>query len=249
MNDLEPTMTLFIAAPHRRATLQWLAGGALLLAGGLLAQRHAGAAEAAVKLPAPREDMPANGTSLQKAVFAGGCFWGVQGVFQHVKGVQRALSGYAGGAASTASYDQVSGGRTGHAEAVEVTFDPAQVSYGTLLQIFFSVAHDPTQLNRQGPDVGTQYRSALFPANPAQQQVAQAYIAQLDAARVFGKPIVTRLEQKAVFYPAEGHHQDFMTEHPQHPYIVYNDLPKVQHLQQLFPDRYRSEPVLAKRPS
>jgi peptide-methionine (S)-S-oxide reductase len=204
------------------------------------------ATEEAVRIPPPAQDMPSSGQSAQKAIFAGGCFWGIQGVFQHVKGVQRAVSGYSGGTAATASYEQVSSGRTGHAEAVEVTFDPAQVSYGTLLQIFFSVAHDPTQLNRQGPDVGTQYCSAIFATSPAQLQVAQAYIAQLDATRLFGKPIVTRLLEAPGFFPAELYHQDFMVEHPQHPYIAINDLPKVEQLKRLFPEHFRREPVLVK---
>ncbi len=178
--------------------------------------------------------------------FAGGCFWGVQGVFQHVKGVKNAVSGYAGGAANTAQYDRVSGGDTGHAESVEVTFDPSQVSYGTLLQIYFSVAHNPTELNRQGPDTGTQYRSAIFTKSGEQQRVAQAYIAQLDAARAFDKPIVTKLESYNGFYPAEEEHQDFLTEHPTYPYIVINDLPKVAQLKQLYPERYQDKPVLVK---
>lgn len=200
----------------------------------------------AVAIPPPILDMPAGQSASETVVFAGGCFWGVQGVFQHVKGVQRAVSGYAGGTASTAQYEQVSNGNTSHAEAVEVTFDPAQVSYGNLLQIFFSVAHNPTELNRQGPDTGTQYRSAIFPANTEQQRVAQAYIAQLDAAHSFNKPIVTKLETFNGFYPAEDYHQDFLTEHPTHPYIVINDLPKVAQLKQLFPERYQVKPVLVK---
>lgn len=194
-----------------------------------------------------RDPAPVN-AGLQKAVFAGGCFWGVQGVFQHVKGVQRAVSGYAGGPASTASYALVTSGRTGHAEAVEVTFDPAQVSYGTLLQIFFSVAHNPTQLNRQGPDSGTQYRSAVFPANAAQRDTAQAYIAQLDATKLYGKPIVTKLEETGNFYAAETYHQDYMTNNPRQQYIVFNDLPKVSALKRLFGDRFRADPVLVKQP-
>ncbi|MNQ72161.1 Peptide methionine sulfoxide reductase MsrA/MsrB [compost metagenome] len=182
----------------------------------------------------------------ETAVFAGGCFWGVQGVFQHVKGVKDAVSGYAGGAANTAQYERVSNGNTGHAESVEVTFDPTQVSYGTLLQIYFSVAHNPTELNRQGPDTGTQYRSAIFTKNAEQQKVAEAYIAQLDAAKSFSKPIVTKLESYNGFYPAEEEHQDFLTEHPTYPYIVINDLPKVAQLKQLYPDRYQDKPVLVK---
>ncbi len=235
------------AAPRRRNVLQLLTGGALLAGGGLLWQNAARSAEAAVQIAPPAQDLPPEGKAAQKAIFAGGCFWGVQGVFQHVKGVQRVVSGYSGGTANSASYQAVSGGRTGHAESVEITYDPTLVSYGALLQIFFSVAHDPTQLNRQGPDTGTQYRSAIFATSPAQLKVAQAYVAQLDAAKSFGKPIVTRLEPTASFFPAESYHQDFMTENPRHPYIVINDLPKVDHLKRLFPDRYRTDPVLVKR--
>ena len=202
-------------------------------------------AEEAVLLPPPTLDESTQARS-ETAVFAGGCFWGVQGVFQHVKGVKNAVSGYAGGAANTAQYERVSDGNTGHAESVEVTFDPSQVSYGTLLQIYFSVAHNPTELNRQGPDTGTQYRSALFPQNAEQQKVAQAYIAQLDVAKSFSKPIVTKLETFNGFYPAEEEHQDFLTEHPTYPYIVINDLPKVAQLKQLYPERYQDQPVLVK---
>ena len=202
-------------------------------------------AEDAVVIPPPALD-PTTQARSETAVFAGGCFWGVQGVFQHVKGVKKAESGYAGGSADTARYERVSDGDTGHAEAVEVTFDPTQVSYGTLLQIYFSVAHNPTELNRQGPDSGTQYRSAIFTRSGEQQKVAQAYIAQLDAAHSFSKPIVTRLESYNGFYPAEDEHQDFLTEHPTYPYIVINDLPKVAQLKQLFADRYQEKPVLIK---
>jgi peptide-methionine (S)-S-oxide reductase len=202
-------------------------------------------AEEAVVIPPPGIDEITQAHS-ETAVFAGGCFWGVQGVFQHVKGVKNAVSGYAGGAANTARYERVSDGDTGHAESVEVTFDPSQVSYGTLLQIYFSVAHNPTELNRQGPDSGTQYRSAIFTNNSEQQRVAQAYIKQLDAAHSFNKPIVTKLESYNGFYPAEDEHQDFLTEHPTYPYIVINDLPKVAQLKQLYPDRYQEKPVLVK---
>ncbi|MFM9381737.1 peptide-methionine (S)-S-oxide reductase MsrA [Pseudomonas sp. UV AK001] len=201
--------------------------------------------EEGVVIPPPALDENTQAHS-ETAVFAGGCFWGVQGVFQHVKGVQKAVSGYAGGAANTAEYERVSEGDTGHAESVQVTFDPTQVSYGSLLQIYFSVAHNPTELNRQGPDSGTQYRSALFPVNADQQRVAQAYIAQLDAAHAYSKPIVTRLETYNGFYPAEDYHQDFLTEHPTYPYIVINDLPKVAQLKQLFAERYQEKPVLVK---
>lgn len=201
--------------------------------------------EDAVIIPPPTLDEVTQAHS-ETAVFAGGCFWGVQGVFQHVKGVQKAVSGYAGGAANTAGYERVSEGDTGHAESVQVTFDPAQVSYGSLLQIYFSVAHNPTELNRQGPDSGTQYRSALFPVNADQQKVAQAYIAQLDAAHAFNKPIVTQLESYNGFYPAEDYHQDFLTEHPSYPYIVINDMPKVANLKQVFAQRYQEKPVMVK---
>jgi peptide-methionine (S)-S-oxide reductase len=202
-------------------------------------------AEDAVVIPPPGIDEITQAHS-ETVVFAGGCFWGVQGVFQHVKGVKKAVSGYAGGAANTAQYERVSNGDTGHAEAVEVTFDPGQVSYGSLLQIYFSVAHNPTELNRQGPDHGTQYRSAIFVQSPEQQRIAQAYIAQLDSARSFDKPIVTKLETYNGFYPAEEEHQDFLTEHPTYPYIVINDLPKVAQLKQLYPQQYQEKPVLVK---
>jgi len=237
------------ASPSRRNALAWASGGIALLAAGVLWQSPGAlAAEAAVQLPVPAKDLAAGSDAkLQKVVFAGGCFWGVQGVFQHVKGVQRAVSGYAGGSAATASYEVVSSGRTGHAESVEVTYDPKQVSYGALLQIFFSVVHDPTQLNRQGPDSGPQYRSAIFTSDAAQLDVAKAYIAQLDAAKAFGKPIVTRVEASAAFYPAETYHQDFLEENPRYPYIVFNDLPKVANLKQMFPERFRVDPVLVKR--
>jgi len=205
-----------------------------------------GPSDDAVAIAPPALDMPADSGNLQTAVFAGGCFWGVQGVFQHVQGVKNAVSGYDGGAASTAQYETVSGGDTGHAESVSVTYDPSKVSYGKLLQIYFSVAHNPTELNRQGPDSGTQYRSAIFAQNAEQQKVAQAYIAQLDAAKSFDKPIVTKIEMGKSFFPAESYHQDFLTENPSYPYIVINDLPKVAQLKKLFPDQYRAEPVLVK---
>jgi len=183
-------------------------------------------------------------SGLQKAVIAGGCFWGVQGVFQHVQGVTSAVSGYAGGVTATAHYEMVGSGTTGHAEAVEVTFDPTVISYGEILQIYFSVAHDPTQLNRQGPDVGPQYRSAIFPVNADQKRVAEAYIEQLDQSHSFNKPIVTTIESSKVFYPAEDYHQDYLVRHPNQPYIVINDLPKVEHLRALFPTVYQAQPVL-----
>ncbi len=203
------------------------------------------AAEAPRALPAPLVDEPAQpGAPSEVAVLAGGCFWGVQGVFQHVKGVTSAVSGYAGGEKSTAEYETVSGGATGHAESVEVTFDPRQVSYGRLLQIYFAVAHDPTQLNRQGPDSGTQYRSEIFAASADQAKVAKDYIAQLDKGGAFGAPVVTKVEALRGFYPAEAYHQDFLTLNPNYPYVVINDLPKVEALRRLFPDSYRADPVL-----
>ena len=180
----------------------------------------------------------------ETAVLAGGCFWGVQAVFQHVKGVTNAVSGYAGGEASTAVYESVGSGSTGHAEAVQVTYDPRQVSYAQLLQIYFSVAHDPTQLNRQGPDSGTQYRSAIFPANDEQARTARAYVEQLDKAHSFKAPIATRIEPGRRFFPAESYHQDYLARNPRQPYIVFNDLPKLDDLKRLFPQAWRAEPVL-----
>jgi peptide-methionine (S)-S-oxide reductase len=201
--------------------------------------------EAARVVPLPAIDMPApTADGSQKAVFSGGCFWGVQGVYQHVRGVKQAVSGYAGGARSTAQYETVSTGSTGHAESVEITYDPKQVSYGQLLQIFFSVVHDPTQLNGQGHDIGTQYRSAIFPVDATQQRVADSYIAQLNKAGVFNKPIVTRTDALKGFYAAEDYHQDYLTLHPNQPYIAFNDLPKVENLKRLFPSEYREKPVL-----
>jgi peptide-methionine (S)-S-oxide reductase len=200
-------------------------------------------AEQARVLPPPALDEPA-GAAPEVAVLAGGCFWGVQGVFQHVKGVTAAVSGYAGGDKDNAQYDIVGSGRTGHAESVRVTFDPRQISYGRLLQIYFSVAHDPTELNRQGPDRGTQYRSAIFPVDAGQARVAQAYIAQLYQAHAFNAPIVTKIEPDRSFYPAEDYHQDFLTLNPAYPYIVVNDLPKIANLKRLYPEVYRAEPAL-----
>jgi len=196
-------------------------------------------ATAAVALPAPAVDEPlAKQKTTQTAVLSGGCFWGVQAVFQHVKGVQDVASGYAGGAAGTAHYEIVSTGTTGHAESVSITYDPSQITYGQLLRVFFSVAHDPTELNYQGPDDGTQYRSAIFYANPEQQRIAHAYIDQLNQAKVFSKPIVTKLTKLDKFYAAEAYHQDYLKHHPDEPYIVYNDLPKLEHLKKQFPDLY-----------
>jgi peptide-methionine (S)-S-oxide reductase len=217
--------------------------GALAL---LLAQRMAFASENAVVIAPPALDEPVLAATAREetAVFAGGCFWGVQGVFQHVRGVKQAVSGYSGGQRDTAHYETVSGGETGHAESVEVTFDPAQVTYGQLLQVYFSVIHDPTQLDRQGPDSGTQYRSAVFPLNDTQRRVAQGYIAQLDKAHVFPAPIVTRAEPFKGFYPAEFYHQNYLTQHPNSAYIALNDMPKVANLKRLFPTLYRDKPVL-----
>jgi peptide-methionine (S)-S-oxide reductase len=201
------------------------------------------AAEDAVMIPAPAADVPASG-GIQTVVVAGGCFWGVQGVFQHTAGVVNAVSGYAGGSKSTADYDTVSTGSTGHAESVQISYDPMKISYGKILQIFFSVAHDPTQLNRQGPDSGTQYRSAIFTTSDEQKKVTDAYIAQLDAAKVYRKPIVTKVGPLQGFYPAEAYHQDYLTLHPNQPYIAYNDIPKVENLKKMFAENYLEKPTL-----
>ena len=224
-----------------------LAAAALIAiaAGAWLASSFAG--ERPVSLPAPAFDPAPSSQSTQTAVFAGGCFWGVQAVFQHTNGVIAAVSGYAGGPASRANYEAVGSGATGHAESVQVTYDPRRVTYGQLLQVFFSVAHDPTQLNRQGPDHGTQYRSEIFFADAAQQQVAQRYIAQLDAARVFPARIVTQVAPLAGFYRAEAYHQDYATLHPESPYIAAFDLPKIANLKTTFPRLYRDAPVLVGR--
>jgi peptide-methionine (S)-S-oxide reductase len=231
-----------LAAPRRIAG--WMSGIALALGASLALTAHSGA-ETAVVIPAPAMDEPAQKTAASEtAVLSGGCFWGVQAVFQHVKGVNRVVSGYSGGAKNTATYEQVSTGTTGHAESVEITFDPHVVSYGTILQVYFSVAHNPTELNRQGPDTGTQYRSAIFVENEAQKHVAEAYIAQLDKTGVFGRPIVTKVSPLAGFYPAEDYHQDYATRHPENPYIAYNDLPKVDNLSRLFPSLYTPEAKL-----
>jgi peptide-methionine (S)-S-oxide reductase len=202
------------------------------------------AAEPAVNVPSPTLDNPKQPGPLQTAVLSGGCFWGVQGVFEHVRGVEKVVSGYAGGDWSTAHYEEVSGGNTGHAESVQITFDPAQVSYGQLLRIFFSVAHDPTQRNRQGPDVGTQYRSAIPYSDNTQRDIASAYIAQLNKAGVFEHSIATRVERLRGFYPAESYHQDYLVHNPTSSYIVFNDLPKIENLKRLFPDYYSERPVL-----
>jgi len=217
-----------------------------LIAEALLAIRPM-AAETARAIPPPSADEgPAAEAAApsEVAVLAGGCFWGVQGVFQHVKGVTSAVSGYAGGDARQAHYEMVGTGTTGHAESVRITFDPKQISYGRILQIYFAVAHDPTELNRQGPDVGTQYRSAIFPVTPEQARLAKAYIAELNRAHIFDAAIVTSIEPGKSFYPAEDYHQDFLARNPTYAYIAINDLPKVRALERLFPDLYRKDPVL-----
>jgi peptide-methionine (S)-S-oxide reductase len=201
------------------------------------------AAEDAVAIPAPAADVQAV-DGIQTVVVAGGCFWGVQGVFQHTSGVVNAVSGYAGGSKATAAYENVSTGTTGHAESVEIKYDPKKISYGKILQIFFSVAHDPTQLNRQGPDSGTQYRSAIFTTSDEQKKVADAYIAQLNAAKVYKKTIVTQVGPLQGFFPAEAYHQDYLTLHPSQPYIAYNDIPKVENLKKLFAANYLEKPTL-----
>ena len=226
-----------------RLTLATVLGSVGIAAVALLGVHPAGAADS-FAVPAPVVDEPVPTAGTETAVYAGGCFWGVQGVFQHVRGVTRAESGYAGGAEATAHYDTVGTGSTGHAESVRITYDPAQVTYGRLLQIYFSVVTDPTQLNRQGPDTGSQYRSAIFAQNAEQQRVAQAYIAQLSQAAVFPAPIVTRVEPDTGFFPAEQYHQNYLDSHPTSAYIVMNDMPKVADLQRLFPQRYRDQPVL-----
>ena len=200
-------------------------------------------AETAVVVPAPAVDETAS-AATETAVLAGGCFWGVQGVFQHVEGVKNAVSGYAGGEKDTAEYEKVGRGWTHHAESVRITYDPSKITYGRLLQIYVSVAHDPTQLNRQGPDSGTQYRSTIFPTNDEQAKVAKAYIEQLDAANTFGRKLATTIEPGKPFYAAEGYHQDYLTLNPRQPYIVFNDLPKIEALKQMFPSVYRAKPVL-----
>jgi peptide-methionine (S)-S-oxide reductase len=225
--------------------LSWAFAGVLLAA---IAWRVLpSAAEEARVIPAPAVDEPANQATSATIVLAGGCFWGVQGVFQHVEGVTSAVSGYAGGEQATAQYEKVGSGRTGHAESVRVIYDPRKVSLGRLLQIYFSVAHDPTELNRQGPDVGPQYRSTVFPTTEAQAKVAKAYIEQLDQAKVLGKKIATTIEPGRTFYPAEAYHQDYLVLHPNQSYIVFNDLPKVENLKKLFADSWRAEPALVSR--
>ncbi len=232
--------------PTSRA-VKFVALSAAILAplGVLLLNSPAGLAGTIVDIAPPAVDeTAADKPATETAILAGGCFWGVQGVFQHVDGVTAAVSGYAGGKASTAHYERVEDGDTGHAETVQITYDPHRITYGKLLQIYFSVAHDPTELNRQGPDDGTQYRSTIFVQNPEQQKIAAAYIDQLGKSGAFSRPIVTTLEPFSGFYPAEGYHQDFLARNPHYPYIAVNDLPKVHALKQEFAPLYREDPVL-----
>ena len=229
---------------HRPVRATLLAATLLAGAAALIMSPHSYASDVhAVPAPAVDETASSNG-GTETAILAGGCFWGVQGVYQHVDGVKSAVSGYAGGEQTTASYDEVSTGETGHAESVKITFDPRRISYGKILQIYFSAAHNPTELNRQGPDSGTQYRSAIFPTSEEQARVAKAYKAQLNAAHVFDAAVVTKIEPGKSFYPAEAHHQDFLARNPSYPYIAINDMPKVQALKQMYPDVYRADPVL-----
>ena len=228
-------------SPFSRLSLCAAAIGALAVAAFAVAPSRA--AEDAVMIPAPAADTQAS-DGIQTAVIAGGCFWGVQGVYQHTSGVLNAVSGYSGGSKMTANYTMIGTGTTGHAESVEIKYDPKKISYGKILQIFFSVAHDPTQLNRQGPDSGTQYRSAIFTSNDEQKKVAEAYIAQLNAAKVYKKPIVTKVGPLAAFYAAEDYHQDYLTLHPNQPYIAFNDIPKIENLKKIFAENYIEKPTL-----
>jgi peptide-methionine (S)-S-oxide reductase len=233
--------------PRRIEVIKEIAMKAFTLFAMLFGATAANAQDLDKQIPAPALD-PASKAASETAVLAGGCFWGQQGVFEHVKGVTKVVAGYSGGEKATATYDQVTTETTNHAESVQITFDPKQVSFGRLLQIYFSVAHDPTQLNRQGPDSGTSYRSEIFAASPEQEKTARAYIAQLEAAHVFAAPIVTRVEPLKGFYAAEGYHQDFLVHNPTYPYIVYNDLPKIAAFKQVWPQYFRADPVLlAKR--
>jgi peptide-methionine (S)-S-oxide reductase len=219
-----------------------LAAAAMASLAALLSS-HASAGDLNKQIPAAASD-PANPASSEVAVLAGGCFWGQQGVFEHVKGVTKVVAGYSGGSSRTARYDTVSEGTSGHAEAVQITFDPRQVTFGQLLRVYFSVAHDPTELDRQGPDTGSQYRSEIFAATPEQEAAARAYIAQLDAAHLFAAPIVTKVERLKGFYPAEAYHQDYLVKNPDSSYIRTNDLPKIAALKRVWPDVYRETPVL-----
>ena len=228
-------------------SLQSAIGAVLVLAAAFVILTHAAPVVrgGGAPVPNPKVDAPlAKAKGQETAVLAGGCFWGVQGVFQHVRGVMNATSGYSGGPSVAAEYEVVSTGGTGHAESVKITYDPSQISYGQLLQVFFSVAHDPTELNHQGPDYGTQYRSVIFYADPEQRRIAEAYIAQLNAAKAFSGPIVTQVVPLKAFYPAEAYHQNYLQRHPDSPYIVINDLPKIAALKKVWPQYYRERPVL-----
>jgi peptide-methionine (S)-S-oxide reductase len=229
-----------LASPMRVAVLIGAA-----LSGVVLWHSPLFGAEAAVIIAPPAVDNPKAAGPAQTAVLAGGCFWGVQGVFEHVRGVKKVVAGYAGGERSTAQYETVSSGATGHAESVKITFDPAVISYGQILQIAFSVVHDPTQLNRQGPDVGTQYRSAIFYGDDNQKHIAQAYISQLDQAHAFARPIATRVDPLTGFYAAEDYHQDYLIHNPTQPYIAMYDIPKIESFKRTFPELYSGSPVLA----
>lgn len=239
-------MTPISRTRHLRSYTLGLTGAALIAGAAIwLPSVASRAAESPVNVPAPTLDETAAGTT-ETAILAGGCFWGVQGVFQHVKGVKNAVSGYAGSPHDVAAptYEQVSSGTTGEAESVKITFDPQQISYGRILQIYFSVVQDPTELNRQGPDTGTQYRSIIMTTSPTQARIAKAYIGQLDAAKVFPKAIVTTVQASKHFHEAEAYHQNFATLHPNNPYISYNDLPKIANLSKMYPTLYRAKPVL-----
>ena len=227
-----------------RWSMQIVVLGAVATIGAMLWRSSLVRADPAVVVAPARADNPKSPGATQTAVLAGGCFWGVQGVFEHVRGVRRVVSGYAGGEGATAQYETVSTGATGHAESVEITFDPAQISYGQVLQIAFSVAFDPTQLNRQGPDSGTQYRSEIFYADEGQKNIASAYIDQLTKSHSFSRPIVTRVDPLKAFFPAEDYHQDYLFHHPTQPYIAIYDLPKVENLKRVFPELYNEQPVL-----
>src|SRR5690349_12124853 len=230
----------FIMSFGRALVALSIVAGTVLI---LTKSASAAADRAGGALPVPAvDDALATAKGEQTAVFAGGCFWGIQAVFEHVKGVKSAISGYSGGKVASPSYEDVSSGTTGHAESVRVTYDPSQVTYGQLLRVFFSVAHDPTQLNRQGPDHGTQYRSAIFYANDSQKQVAEKYIAQLDAAKVYRSKIVTKVDPLRGFFKAEDYHQDYLVNHPDQPYIAYNDIPKVRNFARVLPALYQPTP-------
>ncbi|HEX4241257.1 MAG TPA: peptide-methionine (S)-S-oxide reductase MsrA [Steroidobacteraceae bacterium] len=231
------------SSAHRYST--WIAAITAASFAAFAWHGHLLGAEAPVSIPAPTVDNPVAAGPEQTAVLSAGCFWGVQGVYEHVRGVRKVIAGYAGGDRSTADYERVSSGTTGHAESVKITFDPAEISYGQILQIAFSVAHDPTQFNRQGPDIGSQYRSEVFYGDEGQKRIAQAYIAQLDGAHVFARPITTHVDPLKGFYAAEDYHQDYLTRHPEVPYIAYYDLPKLENLKRTFPELYNGHPVSA----